>query len=199
MNRLPVNPLIMRGLRIAEEELGLERLATRLGVTPGAIDDWRMGLAAMPQDKFLELVDVLASIDPSWKRTDPGALPAADAKRILVVDDNADAAVTLAHLLELLGHHSTAVMDSRRALEVAKELQPHIAILDINMPHVNGLELARRFRGDEQLRSCHLVALTAMDGLDYREMTRQAGFDAHIRKPADSALLRAIIAQFQDR
>ena len=199
MNRLPVNPLIMRGLRIAEEELGRERLATRLGVTAGAIDDWRMGLAAMPQDKFLQLVDVLASIDPSWKRTDPGAPPAADAKRILVVDDNADAAVTLAHLLELLGHHATAVVDSRRALEMAKELQSQIAILDINMPHVDGLELARLFRADEQLKHCCLVALTAMDGLDYREMIRQAGFDAHIRKPADAALLRAIIAQFEDR
>jgi CheY-like chemotaxis protein len=198
VNRLPVNPLIMRGLRIAEEELGLDGLAARLGVEAGTIDDWRMGLAAMPQDKFLELVDLLSGIDPSWKRTAPAALPAAEAKRIIVVDDNADGAVTLAHLLELLGHHATAVTDSRRAVEVAKELQPHIAILDINMPHVNGLELARLFRGDAQLKTCHLVALTAMDGLDYREMIRQAGFDAHIRKPADTALLRSIIAQFQD-
>ena len=199
MNRLPVNPLIMRGLRIAEEELGLDGLAARLGVAVGTIDDWRMGMAAMPQDKFLELVDVLASIDPSWKRTDPSAVPASDAKRILVVDDNADAAVTLAHLLELIGHHATAVMDSRQAVEVAREVRPQIAILDINMPHVNGLELARQFRQDAELKNCCLVALTAMDGLDYREMIRQAGFDAHIRKPADTALLRAIIAQFQDR
>ena len=198
MNRLPVNPLIMRGLRIAEEELGLDGLAARLGVPAGNIDDWRMGLAAMPQDKFLELVDVLASIDPSWKRTDPSAVAAADAKRLLVVDDNADAAVTLAHLLELLGHHATAVMDSRKAIEVAKEVRPQIAILDINMPHVNGLELARLFRAEPELKDCHLVALTAMDGLDYRELIRQAGFDAHIRKPADTALLRAIIAQFHD-
>lgn len=197
MNRLPVNPLIMRGLRIAEEELGLDGLAARLGVSAGAIDDWRMGLAAMPQDKFLELVDVLANIDPSWKRT--SAVPVSDAKRILVVDDNADAAVTLAHLLELIGHHATAVMDSRKAVEVAREVRPQIAILDINMPHVNGLELARQFRQDAELKNCCLVALTAMDGLDYREMIRQAGFDAHIRKPADTALLRAIIAQFQDR
>jgi CheY-like chemotaxis protein len=197
VNRLPVNPLIMRGLRIAEEELGLDGLAARLGVSAGAIDDWRMGLAAMPQDKFLELVDVLANIDPSWKRT--SAVPVSDAKRILVVDDNADAAVTLAHLLELIGHHATAVMDSRKAVEVAREVRPQIAILDINMPHVNGLELARQFRQDAELKNCCLVALTAMDGLDYREMIRQAGFDAHIRKPADTALLRAIIAQFQDR
>jgi CheY-like chemotaxis protein len=199
VNRLPVNPLVTRGLRIAEEALGPDALAARLGVAPGTIDDWRMGLAAMPQDRFLELVDVLAGIDPSWRRAAPAALPAAEAKRIIVVDDNADGAVTLAHLLESLGHQSTALVDSRRALEVARQLGPDIAILDINMPHVDGLELARLFRADAQLKDCHLVALTAMDGLDYREMIRQAGFDAHIRKPADMALLRSIIAQFQDR
>ena len=192
MNRLPINPLIMRGLQLAEEQLGLEGLARRLGVSAGAIDDWRIGLAAMPQDKFLELVDVLASIDPSWKRNDPAW------RRIVVVDDNADGALTLTHLLELLGHQATAVIDSRNAVEVAKQVRPHIAILDINMPHVDGLQLARLFRNDAQLKGTHLVALTAMDSMDYREMIRQAGFDAHIRKPADMALLRAIIAQFQE-
>ena len=197
MNRLPVNPLIMRGLQLAEEALGLEPLAERLGVPPGTIDDWRIGLAAMPQDKFLELVDVLSALDPGWQRTSPQAIAAAAVKRIVVVDDNADAAVTLTHLLELLGHHATAVIDSRNALDVAKEVRPNIAILDINMPHINGLQLARLFRQEGELKSCHLVALTAMDSPDYRELIRQAGFDAHIRKPADSAMLRAIIAQFE--
>jgi CheY-like chemotaxis protein len=198
VNRLPVNPLIVRGLRIAEEELGIAGLAARLGVAAGAIDDWRMGLAAMPQGKFLELVDVLAGIDPSWKRTDPSALPAQQARRIMVVDDNADAAVTLNHLLELLGHRCTAVIDPRNAIEVATQVRPQIAILDINMPHVSGIDLARRFREHAELGKCHLVALTAMDGFDYREKIRQAGFDAHLCKPADMALLRAIIAQFKD-
>jgi len=199
VNRLPVNPLIMRGLRIAEEEWGLERLAARLGVSAGTIDDWRMGLATMPQDRFLALVDVLSSIDPSWKRTaDPSVPAAVEAKRIIVVDDNADAAVTLAHLLEVIGHQATSVMDPRKAMEAAKEVRPHIAILDINMPHLNGLQLARLFREDAELAGCHLVALTAMDGANYREMIRQAGFDAHLKKPADMALLRAIIAQFTE-
>jgi CheY-like chemotaxis protein len=198
VNRLPVNPLIMRGLRLAEEELGMAGLIARLGVSAGAIDDWRMGLVAMPHDKFLELVDMLASIDPSWRRADPSVLPPEEAKRILVVDDNADAALTLNHLLELLGHQSTAVIDSRNAIDVAAQLRPQIAILDINMPHVTGLDLARLFRQHDELKDCHLVALTAMDGMNYREMIRQAGFDAHLRKPADMALLRAIIAQFKD-
>jgi len=198
VNRLPVNPLIMRALQFAEEELGLDALAARLRVAVGTIEDWRTGLAAMPQDKFLELVDVLSAIDPGWKRTDPALLTPVAARRIVVVDDNADAAVTLTHLLEVLGHHATAVIDSRDAVQVAKEVRPQIAILDINMPYVNGLQLARLFRATDELKGCHLVALTAMDGMDYRQLIREAGFDAHIRKPADAALLRSIIAQFAD-
>ena len=116
----------------------------------------------------------------------------------MVVDDNADAAITLANLFEVLGHQAAAVIDSRKALEAAKEFRPHIAILDINMPHVDGLQLARLFRAQPELQHCHLVALTAMDSLDYRERTRQSGFDAHLRKPADAAMLRAIIVQFPD-
>ena len=188
----------MRGLQFAEEELGLAALAERLGVPAGTIDDWRIGLAAMPQDKFLALVDLLAGIDPGWKRTHPESIAASAVRRIIVVDDNADAAVTLAHLLELLGHQATAVIDPRNALQIAREVRPQIAILDINMPHVNGLQLARLFREDRELKACSLVALTAMDGLDYREMIRQAGFDAHLRKPADAPMLRAIIAQFEE-
>jgi len=187
VNRLPVNPLIMRALQLAEEALGLAALAERLGVERGTIDDWRVGLAAMPQDKFLQLVDMVSAIVPGWRR----------ARRILVVDDNADAAVTLTQLLELLGHEASSVTDSRSALDAAKAMRPDLAILDINMPHVNGLQLARLFRADDELKGCHLVALTAMDGMDYRQRIREAGFDAHIRKPADAALLRAIIEQFQ--
>ena len=180
----------MRGLQLAEEQLGLDQLAARLDVPPGAIDDWRMGLAAMPTETFVELVGLLSGIDPSWRDT------SADAMRIVVIDDNVDAAVTLAHLLGMLGHEATAVVDSRQALSVAREVQPDMAIIDLNMPYVNGIEMARLFRQDGALKQVSLVALTAMDGADYREMTRQAGFDAHLRKPADSALLRAIIAQF---
>lgn len=176
----------MRALRIAEEELGRDELARRLGVTPAVVDDWRAG-ATMAQDKFLELVDVVSAIDPKWEGR----------RRIVVVDDNGDAAVSLAHLLELLGHKATAVVDSRRALDIARELRPEIAILDLNMPHVNGLELARLFRQDESLKDVHLVVLTAMDGPEYRQKTKAAGFEAHLRKPADAAVLRQLIAELQ--
>lgn len=203
MNRLPVNPLIMRALQLAEEELGLDELAHRLGVTPATIDDWRFGFATMPQDKFLELVDVLNRIDPRFHRklegTSPTPAPAGGPRRILVVDDNGDAAVALTHLLELLGHDATAVIDPRRALDIARELQPEIAILDLNMPYVSGLELARLFRQEAGLEKTRLVVLTAMDGEDYRAKTREAGFEAHLRKPADAAVLRKLIAELEPR
>lgn len=198
MKRLPVSPLTLRGLQIAEEELGLDEVARRLAVAPGTVDDWRMGLSSMPEEKFLGLVDILVTIDPTWRRIDPSVVTGRAAKRILVVDDNADAAITLAHLLEALGHQATAVIDPREALAIARELRPQLAIIDLNMPHVNGLQLARLFREDAELRQVCLVALTAMDGPEHREMTRQAGFDAHLRKPADPPLLRSIIAQFEE-
>lgn len=174
-------------MKIAEEALGLDELARRLGVPPAAMADWRSGVAIVPHDKFLRLVDVVSGIDPKWERP----------KRVLVVDDNADAAVALCHLIDLLGHHATAVTDSRRALDIARDLRPEIAILDLNMPYVSGLDLARMFREDESLKDTPLVVLTAMDGPEYRQKTKEAGFKAHLRKPVDAAVLRQLIAEFQ--
>jgi CheY-like chemotaxis protein len=199
MRRLPVSPLIMRGLQLAEERLGLDELARRLDVALPTIEDWRTGLATMPESKFLQLIDIVVGIEPAWQRIDPAAVAASAAKRILVVDDNADAAFTLAQLLEALGHQASAVSDPRQATALARELRPQLALIDLNMPHLDGLQLARLFRQDPQLSHVWLVALTAMDGKEHREMTRQAGFDAHLRKPADPPLLRSIIGQFLDR
>jgi hypothetical protein len=69
MNRLPVSPLISRGLEIAEKHLGMTALSERLGSPATTIIAWRLGHATMPDNKFLELVDILTDIDPSW--TDP--------------------------------------------------------------------------------------------------------------------------------
>jgi hypothetical protein len=74
MNRLPVSPLVMRGLEISEKHLGMAELSTRLGAPEETIRAWRLGHVEMPDKQFLRLVDVLADIDPSWlsapKRTE---------------------------------------------------------------------------------------------------------------------------------
>ena len=66
MNRLPVSPLISRGLELAEKSLGMAVLSERLGSPAGAIMAWRLGHATMPEGKFLILVDILMEIDPDW-------------------------------------------------------------------------------------------------------------------------------------
>jgi hypothetical protein len=66
MNRLPVSPLISRGLQIAEQRLGIAELSIRLGSPADSIRAWRMGHATMPERKFLKLVDILSELDPNW-------------------------------------------------------------------------------------------------------------------------------------
>jgi CheY-like chemotaxis protein len=174
-----------------EKRLGIEELCSRLGAAETTIRGWRFGHAQMPPDRFLRLVDLLAALDPDWVRR-------AKARRILVVDDHPDTAESSATLLKYLGHETQAVTDSRNAVRVAKEFRPQIALLDLGMPHIGGCELARMFRSDPLLKKICLVAVTAYDDEKHRLMMREAGFDAHVRKPADQYVLGAIISQFED-
>lgn len=193
MNRLPVSPLVARALQIAEKRLGLQELCARLGVPAMVVQAWRFGHVEMPNDKFLLLVDLLTALDPQWS---DGAMPAARAKRILVVDDHPDTADSLVALLRMDGHEAASVVDPRQALAAAKTLQPHIAMLDLRMPHIDGLELARLIRSEPELRHTCLVAITAETQPQFSQLTRRAGFDAYLKKPVDLALLRSVVAQF---
>jgi PAS domain S-box-containing protein len=124
--------------------------------------------------------------------------PAEDASpklRILVVDDNADAANSLAALLELQGHAVAVAHDGEDGIARAQAFQPDVAILDIGMPRMNGVEAARRLRrlpgGDRLL----LLALTGLGQASDRERTREAGFDRHLVKPLNLALLSGLLAE----
>lgn len=116
-------------------------------------------------------------------------------KRIcaLVVDDNQDAAETLAALLVAMGCEAVHVTDPRNALARALELKPHIAFLDLGMPHINGYELARQLRIHFPSASLKIVAITGYGRPEDRKASRQAGFDAHVTKPVDQPFLDAII------
>jgi CheY-like chemotaxis protein len=193
MNRLPVSPLVKRALDIAEKHLGLQELCARLGAHETSVHSWRFGHAEMPHQKFLLLVDLLTELDPKWS---DALAPAATPKRILIVDDHPDTAESLASLLALDGHEAIFVVDARRAVAAAKISKPHLAMLDLRMPHIDGLQLAKLFRLDPELEQTCLVAITAETQDQFRRLTRQAGFDAYLTKPIDLAMLRAIIAQF---
>lgn len=116
--------------------------------------------------------------------------PASDHRwRVLVVDDNEDAAATLTMLLELSGYETREARDGLQALAIAREFEPQIGLLDIGLPLIDGHELARRLRrmpGGEHLV---LVALSGWGQAPDREASAAAGFDAHLVKPADPQVL----------
>ncbi len=119
----------------------------------------------------------------------PAAVPlprpaGAPRRRVLVVDDNADAADSLAQILRLEGFEVEACYDGRSALEAARAFRPDLAFLDLNMPGISGTELAQRLRAEPWARGLTLVALTGMGQKSDLEATSAAGFDAHLTKPA---------------
>ena len=114
---------------------------------------------------------------------------AATRRRIVVVDDNVDAATSLAALLDANGHTVRTCYDGSRAFEAAAELVPDVAFIDLNMPHPDGIELAKMIRKQPWGKGVRLVALTGMGQPADLARTREAGFDEHLTKPADPAAL----------
>ena len=113
--------------------------------------------------------------------------------RILVVDDNVDAALTLAHILKLDKHEVEVAHDGQTALEKVGANFPRVAVLDIGMPGLSGYEVAQRLRALPEGRSLLIVAVTGWGNASDREQAKAAGFDLHFTKPADPvALLHSI-------
>lgn len=125
--------------------------------------------------------------------------PAAAPRRILVVDDNRDAAESLTVLLQIAGHEVEFVLDGEAAIELAEQTRPEVVFLDLGMPIVNGYEVARRIRALPWGKRTHLVALSGWGQADERMRTKAAGFHSHLVKPvapeAISRLLESLSAQ----
>ena len=115
-------------------------------------------------------------------------------RKVLVVDDNVDAADTLAMLLELNGQEVRVAYDGRSALAQAEADPPRVAFLDLGMPHMDGYELARAFRAHPALRDVKLIALTGWGQPEDRQRTREAGFDYHLVKPVETTALDRLLA-----
>jgi two-component system CheB/CheR fusion protein len=121
----------------------------------------------------------------------PGPLPR---RRILVVDDNQDAARSLAMLLELSGHEVHVAHDGPGALEAAERLRLEVVLLDISLPGMDGYEVARRMRQLTALEGALLVALTGWGQEDDRRRAAEAGFDKHFIKPVNLTALQELLA-----
>lgn len=125
---------------------------------------------------------------------DDNAVPtAARDLRILVIDDNEDAAETVGMLLGAMGHRVRVECDALKSLDVGGTFRPHLVLLDLGMPKISGFDLARRFRADPALRRATLVALSGWGSDEHRERSRAAGIDHHLTKPVAIAQLQPIL------
>ncbi len=113
------------------------------------------------------------------------AAPGANIRRMLVVDDNVDAATTVAELLAMSGTEVAMVHDGDSAVSRMKEFRPDVVLLDIGLPDINGYEVARRIRNLEGVRQPILIALTGWAQQQDKDLATEAGFDHHWTKPVD--------------
>lgn len=109
------------------------------------------------------------------------------------MDDVADAAESMARLLSSLGHEAAYVTRSTHALKVAREMRPHLVFLDLGMPEIDGYALARLLRAEFGYDGMRLVAISGWGREEDRAASRQAGFDAHVKKPAGLDIIDSIL------
>ena len=114
--------------------------------------------------------------------------------RILVVDDNVDAADSLGVLLRASGHEVETVYDGPTVLAAARECRPNLILLDIALPRMNGFEIAKRIREDVELCHVVLVAVTGYGQEADKRRSKEVGFDHHLLKPADFNEVEQILA-----
>lgn len=114
-------------------------------------------------------------------------------RRVLVADDNADAASTLATMLDLMGHVARTANDGVEAVEAARAFEPEIIFLDVGMPRMNGYDACREIRALPGGGWMTIVALTGWGQESHKQRSREAGFDRHLVKPVSPEVLGAIL------
>ncbi|MBC5765856.1 response regulator [Ramlibacter albus] len=119
--------------------------------------------------------------------------------KILVVDDNADAAESLAMLLQLAEHETVTAFSGPEAIETARRIRPRAIFLDIGLPGMNGYEVAKVLRADPDLAGIVLIALTGWGGDGDQQRATDAGFDYHLTKPAALDQVFEVLAHLTEK
>ena len=114
-------------------------------------------------------------------------------KKILVVDDDRDSAEMIAEFLAAQGHQTTFALNGKTAIATALELVPDLALLDITLPDMDGYQLAQQLRAQPSLSGLVLVALTGWSGPEHEIKALESGFDHHMVKPVDFAMLQRVL------
>ncbi|HVI04220.1 MAG TPA: ATP-binding protein [Enhygromyxa sp.] len=134
----------------------------------------------------------------AFTNTHPMRAGVAQRRRILVIEDNVDAALSLKEALELSGHDVVVEHDGLAGIAMARAWRPEVVLCDIGLPAMSGYEVAKALRSDPLLRDIFLIALTGYALPEDREKATQAGFDGHLAKPPQLAELEQLIAQADD-
>jgi CheY-like chemotaxis protein len=140
----------------------------------------------------------LSTSPSAFSTYEPRPSPSGSGLRLLVADDNRDAAESLALLMEVDGHTVDIAHDGREALEMAQRLQPDVCILDIGMPGMDGNTVARCIRDALPDQRMLIVAVTGRSRQDDRAMSLAAGFDLYFTKPVPLGELMGSLAQWRE-
>ena len=147
-------------------------------------------LARRPAERAYTVRLPLAEPKPSMP---PLTYGSSRRRRILVVDDNVDAAQSLALLLRQLGHDVQVAHDGHAALEAARTNRPQLVLLDLSMPGVDGYRVVERLKSDASFARVSFVAVTGSNDNDARRRSKEAGFTEHLVKPVELATLRRLL------
>ena len=172
--------------------IGLTLARTLVELHGGRIEARSAGAGKGSQ--FIVRLPVLSSrpaVEKSVVEKQGDAVP----RRVLVVDDNVDAAESLGLLLRHMGHEVQVAHDGSAALERAHAMRPDVLLLDVSMPGMDGLAVASRLRADPALKRVRIVAVTGRGHEDDRRRCREAGFDEHVVKPIAPERLRDLLDQ----
>jgi signal transduction histidine kinase/ActR/RegA family two-component response regulator len=153
--------------------------------------------AGMGSEFTIELPGVVLEPGCAAETEKPGVVPGPGAQagvRVLVADDNRDAADGLGMVLQMQGHTVQVVHSGREALDAAKSFHPDVVLLDLGMPDLDGLAVARALRESPEGRRVVLVAVTGWGRAEDRQRSIAAGFDAHLTKPVDPETLQALLS-----
>jgi PAS domain S-box-containing protein len=178
--------------------VGLTVVRKLVEIQRGTVQAYSKGLGQ--GSEFIVRLPMLASATPRPEvATREGAKQSAQSGRVLVVDDNADAADSVAILLGAAGYDVRVAYSANSALQTAVEYQPHVVLLDIGLPEMDGYEVAQHLRQHAKLRNTKLIALTGYGQDVDRQRSQESGFDYHLVKPVDSGTLRELLERLMKR
>jgi CheY-like chemotaxis protein len=176
--------------------IGLTLVKQLVELHGGKVDAFSPG-PGKGSEFVVRLPVVLNQQEPKASAPDAAAQPVASSAgvRVLIVDDNVDSADCLAMVVQLEGYSSQVAYDGPAALALALQFKPHIVLLDIGLPGMDGYEIARELQKRPETKDVILIAMTGWGQEEDRRRSEQAGFTKHLVKPVDPAALRTALAE----